>query len=235
MRRWRPRWRPGKLLQGRTVRRASAAAAAPWAARARCVRFQPEACLIATHACRSVGLNGGGLLEQPRQEEDLGPAGTPEEAVKRMLDKKKLSSKINYDNLNGLFSGCAHRRLPRQLASTHSVRQLSSVRPTQERIWRRPHAQAGRGCCNGPACRQPRHAPGHSRRRRQGAGRSARRGGPHRQGRPGHAAACQRAPLTQPAALAATLLLSPLLCFGCLRLQCPVCFPGGCLLDLLAI
>ncbi len=47
------------------------------------------------------------MPEQPRQEEDLGPAGTPEEAVKRMLDKKKLSSKINYDNLNGLFSGCA--------------------------------------------------------------------------------------------------------------------------------
>ncbi len=34
----------------------------------------------------------------------LEPAETPEEATRRMLDAKKLSSKINYNALANLFS-----------------------------------------------------------------------------------------------------------------------------------
>ncbi|KAK9835222.1 hypothetical protein WJX81_006819 [Elliptochloris bilobata] len=45
-----------------------------------------------------------GSKSKPRPEEDLEPAGTPQEAFQRMLDRKKLSSKINYQNLDGLFS-----------------------------------------------------------------------------------------------------------------------------------
>lgn len=43
---------------------------------------------------------------QPRPEEVLSPAGTPQEAFQRMVHHKKLSSKINYQNLDDLFSGC---------------------------------------------------------------------------------------------------------------------------------
>lgn len=44
---------------------------------------------------------------QPRPEEVMMPAGTPQEAFQRMVHHKKLSSKINYQNLDDLFSGCA--------------------------------------------------------------------------------------------------------------------------------
>lgn len=41
---------------------------------------------------------------QTRPEDMLEPAETPEEATRRMLDAKKLSSKINYNVLANLFS-----------------------------------------------------------------------------------------------------------------------------------
>lgn len=41
---------------------------------------------------------------QARPEDMLEPAETPEEATRRMLDAKKLSSKINYNVLANLFS-----------------------------------------------------------------------------------------------------------------------------------
>lgn len=41
---------------------------------------------------------------QARPEDRLEPAETPEEATRRMLDAKKLSSKINYNVLANLFS-----------------------------------------------------------------------------------------------------------------------------------
>lgn len=41
---------------------------------------------------------------QPRPEDHMSPAQTPEEAARRMLDSKKLSNKINYDVLADLFN-----------------------------------------------------------------------------------------------------------------------------------
>jgi hypothetical protein len=41
---------------------------------------------------------------QVRPEDMMEPASTPEEATRRMLDAKKLSSKINYNVLANLFS-----------------------------------------------------------------------------------------------------------------------------------
>jgi hypothetical protein len=41
---------------------------------------------------------------QIRPEDLLEPAETPEEATRRMLDAKKLSSKINYNVLANLFN-----------------------------------------------------------------------------------------------------------------------------------
>jgi len=39
------------------------------------------------------------------QEEEIAPAETAAEGVRKMLDAKKLSSKINYANLDSLFDG----------------------------------------------------------------------------------------------------------------------------------
>lgn len=75
MRRWRPRWRPGKLLQGQTVRHASAAAAAPWAARARCVRFQAEAWLIVRTCVPDCGTDQGGPAGAAAAGGGPGPCG----------------------------------------------------------------------------------------------------------------------------------------------------------------
>ncbi len=44
------------------------------------------------------------VMVQARPEDMLEPAETPEEATRRMLDAKKLSSKINYNVLANLFS-----------------------------------------------------------------------------------------------------------------------------------
>ncbi len=46
----------------------------------------------------------GCVMVQARPEDMLEPAETPEEATRRMLDAKKLSSKINYNVLANLFS-----------------------------------------------------------------------------------------------------------------------------------
>ena len=44
---------------------------------------------------------------QARPEDVLEPSETAEEATRRMLDAKKLSSKINYNVLAGLFDSSA--------------------------------------------------------------------------------------------------------------------------------
>ena len=59
--------------------------------------------------CASITLNPQLAPEQARPEDVLEPSETAEEATRRMLDAKKLSSKINYNVLAGLFdsSGAA--------------------------------------------------------------------------------------------------------------------------------
>ena len=44
-----------------------------------------------------------GSKTKQRPEDTLGPAGTPLEAMHRMISTKKLSSKINYSVLDNLF------------------------------------------------------------------------------------------------------------------------------------
>ena len=44
-----------------------------------------------------------GSKTKQRPEDSLGPAGTPLEAMHRMISTKKLSSKINYSVLDNLF------------------------------------------------------------------------------------------------------------------------------------
>ena len=46
-----------------------------------------------------------GSKSKPRPEDQLGPAESPQDGLRKMLTAKKLSSKINYDNLNTLFDG----------------------------------------------------------------------------------------------------------------------------------
>ncbi len=48
----------------------------------------------------------------------LEPSESAEEATRRMLDAKKLSSKINYNVLKGLFDSGAPREQPASAPST---------------------------------------------------------------------------------------------------------------------
>lgn len=48
-----------------------------------------------------------GSKTKPKPEEQLEPAATAADGVRQMLDSKKLSSKINYDNIKNLFSSGA--------------------------------------------------------------------------------------------------------------------------------
>lgn len=40
---------------------------------------------------------------KPKPEENVGPSETAADGVKKMLDAKKLSNKVNYENLDILF------------------------------------------------------------------------------------------------------------------------------------
>lgn len=46
-----------------------------------------------------------GSKTKARSEEEVAPAVSAADGVRKMLDAKKLSSKINYANLDSLFSG----------------------------------------------------------------------------------------------------------------------------------
>ena len=78
--------------------------AARWAAKARCAILIHQPALQALPSASRL-LTDYGWRVQPRPEEVMSPAGTPQEAFQRMVHHKKLSSKINYQNLDDLFSG----------------------------------------------------------------------------------------------------------------------------------
>ena len=59
--------------------------------------------------------------EQARPEDVLEPSETAEEATRRMLDAKKLSSKINYNVLAGLFDSSGAAPAADRCAPLHSV------------------------------------------------------------------------------------------------------------------
>lgn len=44
-----------------------------------------------------------GSKTKPKPEENLGPSETPEDGIRKMLTAKKLSNKVNYENLASLF------------------------------------------------------------------------------------------------------------------------------------
>ncbi len=108
-----------------------------------------------------------------------------------MLDAKKLSSKINYDNLDGLFSGCA----PAQAAKAPPRAAGCELAPRAQERGRRAQAQARGRRCGERARSGPARGAGQRRQRGRGPGarRAARRGRGRQQRRPGHAAAAGRA------------------------------------------
>ena len=67
--------------------------------------------LVQEKAALNAGENGTqkrkgrpkGKANKPKEIDELGPSESAADGVKKMLDAKKLSSKVNYANLDSLF------------------------------------------------------------------------------------------------------------------------------------